>query len=123
MRKAALRLLVTVVPRTVADLLLIISDLLGPASGFSLFSPRGLQWISSKIGSTELAEFVLNRTRKYMLGWSEEMVSMSAIYPPRFEQRFRQKLPQMLQSTVRSSPCVWKRISKLTVIIETSSDL
>jgi hypothetical protein len=49
---------------------------LGPASGFSLFSPRGLQWISSQIGSTELADFILSRARTYMLSWSEEMISM-----------------------------------------------
>ena len=123
MRKAALRLLVTVVPRTVADLLLTISDLLGPASGFSLFSPRGLQWISSKVGSTELAEFVLNRTRKYMLGWSEEMVSMSRYLSPEVRTALPSKASADVAVDCKVSPCVWKRISRLTVIIETSSDL
>ncbi|KAJ5293676.1 hypothetical protein N7508_008497 [Penicillium antarcticum] len=52
------------------------STFIGPASGFSLFSPSGLQWISSQIGSTELADFILNRSRIYMLSWSEEMISM-----------------------------------------------
>lgn len=34
------------------------SRYLGASSGFSLFSPQGLQWISEKTGSNELAKFI-----------------------------------------------------------------
>jgi hypothetical protein len=32
--------------------------MLGSSSGFSLFSPQGLQWISKRTGSAELPHFI-----------------------------------------------------------------
>ncbi|RHZ52745.1 hypothetical protein CDV55_102117 [Aspergillus turcosus] len=51
------------------------SSFIGSASGFAVLSPRGLQWVSSITHSTELLDFISNRARTYMLGWSEEMMS------------------------------------------------
>ncbi|KAF7166297.1 hypothetical protein CNMCM6106_002155 [Aspergillus hiratsukae] len=51
------------------------SSFIGSSSGFALLSPRGLQWVSNITHSTELLDFISNRAQKYMLGWSEEMMS------------------------------------------------
>lgn len=109
--------------QTAADLWLTLSDTLGPASGFSLFSPRGLHWISCQVGSTELAEFVLNQARKYMLGRSEEMVSMLQYLSPEVRAALPSKASADVAVDCKAPPCVRKRTLKLTVFIKTSSDL
>ncbi|RHZ67185.1 Zn(II)2Cys6 transcription factor, partial [Aspergillus thermomutatus] len=76
----------------------------GSASGFGLFSPRGLQWVSSITHSTELLEFLSNRVQTYMIGWSEEMMSTWQHLGPD-GLHFHQKAPPSSQLTVRSSLC------------------
>lgn len=62
---------------------------LGSSSGFSIFSPKGIQWVNEKTGDKSFQQMIMEAT-SHDMKWS---MWRQDVYGPLFEQRGKNRLP------------------------------
>lgn len=61
----------------------------GSSSGFSIFSPKGIQWVNEKTGDKSFQQMIMEAT-SHDMKWS---IWRQDVYGPLFEQRGKNRLP------------------------------
>ncbi|KAL0631435.1 hypothetical protein Q9L58_009698 [Maublancomyces gigas] len=62
---------------------------IGSSSGFSIFSPKGIQWVNEKTGDKSFQQMIMEAT-SHDMKWS---IWRQDVYGPLFEQRGKNRLP------------------------------